>query len=458
MAYVYRKTDQEDKTPVANVANSGGGQTLVSDTDSGSIGGDASSAPGTSSGSGWTNLQSYVDANKGEPERGAERIVSEVQGEREDTTQNVQDFGETAVSGYDKADDTFLDDLRQGRSNQPAREGQTLENLYGTGYGGPDNVTGVEGYDTTLGDVQDFGRTRDALTDPNKIVEQYTPGSSLGEKSLDRFFYQQKPAQEIFQREVDAGKSVDDLWKATTGNLDADIQADRAAYGTQQTNIQDAFNQGLSGFESQFDPNINQDFVTQKNVDRQNQYDALLGGAGRGGRVGDFESGFGDLIGYDWEKMFDYGGDTRLGDYVGDTGAIDDYRNFLAQYGGAFGAQDIFGGNQFQQSGNLGTNVAGTADATQKNALAELGALYNQGGAGQQGVDMDRWNHLLSVLGVQGFADPRPLPPQAAPPPPPPAPIPESTWTPESHPDPEGSILERVFGKNPEKKLDPRRW
>lgn len=407
MAYVYQKKDEQQNL---GGQSQGGGQNLVSDTDSGSISGSASSsaAPGDAGGSGWTNLQSYVDANKGESERTANRIVGDVKKQREDTTKTVQDFGSTNISGYEKADDTFLDDLRQGRSNQQAREGQSIDKLYDTGYSGPENTSKVEGYDTTLGAVQDFGRTSDALSDPNKIAEQYTPGASIGEKSLDSFFYQQKPAQQIFQKEVDAGGAVDDLWSQTQQDLGGRISAERAGYDAQQQNIRDAFNQGLSGYESQFNPNMNQGHVDQQNAARQQQYQDFLAGAGRGGRVGDFESQFGDQIGYDWERMFDYGGDTSLGDYAGNTESIGDYRDFLGQYGDAFGAKDMFGGADIQRSGRLGTNAAGTADASQKSALAELGALYNQNPGQLQGNE--RWDQLLATLGVQGFVDERQAP------------------------------------------------
>ena len=414
MAYVYRKADDESKTTGGGDAAQIG-QNLVSDTDSASISGASRDAPGSASGSGWTNLQSYVAANKGESERGAQRIVGDIAEKRESTAEKVGQFGDTSVTGYDKADDTFLDDLRAGRSG-PAREGQTLENLYGGGWEGPESASKVEGYDTTLGAVQDFGRSSDILSDPNKIVEEYNPGSTIGEKSLDRFFYQQKPAQEIFQREFDAGDSIDDQWSKSLAGLEDRIATNRQSYGTQQTNIEDAFKQGLSGYESQFDPNINQAYVDQQNARRQQEYQDLIGGAGRGGRVGDYLSSFGDTAGYDFGKMFGYGGDTSLGDYVGNTESVGDYRDFLDQFGGAFGAEDMFGGDALQASGNLGTNPAATADMGQKTALAELGALYGQGPDAD--IDRNRWNELLTTLGVQGFTD---LRPKAPPPPPAPA-------------------------------------
>ena len=456
MAYLYQKKDDENQEKPASEQQSGG-QNLVSNTGSSSLvgagggGGGGSSSPNT--GSGWTNLQDYVGANQGESERGANRIVEDVSQQRADTTQAVTDFGQTEVAGFDQADDTFLDDLRSGRTGQ----GGQLGDLYGAGWEGPSNTQSVEGYDQTQGQVEDFRRTSNALEDPYKITEEYNPGGNIGEKNLDRFFYQQKPAQEIFQREADAGDAVDDLWGTTNLGLQGRIDANKSAYDQQQTDIKGAFDQGLAGLESQFNPMYDQKYVDKYNIDRRAEFDDLMARGGKGGRVGDNVSSFGDQVGYDWERMFDYSGDTTLGDFVDPTKA-ENYRNYLGEYGDTFGAQDRFAGADLTGTGTRDHGPISMAHMGEKKDLAELAALYNFR-ENDRGLQQGRYDELLSNLGLEGFSDARALPPPPPPPPPPPATTPNPDFVPGSHgSDPDSDLIERVFGKNPEKKLDPRNW
>ena len=476
MAYVYQKKtdDQQDQGGVPQT----GSQNLVSDTDSGSIsGGGPDAARGNASGSGWTNLQSYVGANQGESARAGERVAADVRGERETTKSDVEQFGKSDISGYDKAGDTFLADLREGRAS-----GDQTKKLYGQDYRGPTEAAGVTGYGDTRESVADYGRKRATLEDPNKIIEEYNPGSNIGEKSLDRFFYQQKPAQDILSAEYKAGEGLGGVWDQAQADVTGRLAAEQAGLTQQTADIKGAFDQGLSGLEGQFNPAYSQKYVDEQNAGRRQEFDKFMKGEGRGGRVGDFESGFGDTVGYDWNKMFGYGGDTKLGDYV-DQGKVANYRDYLGKYGDTFGAKDRFGGADLSATGARQFNPVGTADHGQKSALAELGSLYNRR-EGDRSLDQGRWDELLGTLGVQGFSDARALPlPPAPEPAPPAAPTPTDT-TPKAV-NPTEEVLKRVLGddyldkignpsswdtpqeavarasgtvSNAGKKLDPRNW
>lgn len=452
MAYLYQQKEEDDPNKKQEQAQTGeqpgGGQNLVTSGGSSSLVGAGSSSGSPDTGSGWTNLQDYVGANEGESERGAQRIVDDVSQQRADTTQAVTQFGESDVRGFDQADDTFLDDLRSGRTGQ----GEQVSNLYGADYRGPENTQAVAGYDETLGQVQDFQRTSDALDDPYRITEEYNPGGNIGEKNLDRFFYQQKPAQDIFQREVQAGDAVDDLWAQNQAGLTDKIDADRAAYGQQQSDIKGAFDQGLASLQGQLNPVYTQKYVDDENARRRSEFDSFMkGDHNRSGRVGDFESKFGDQIGYDWNKMFDYSGDTKMGDYV-NLDNVGNYRNFVGEYGDAFGAQDQFAGADLGVTGARDWNPVGTGDIGQKQALSEFGNLYNKGP--DRSADQNRWNELINILGIQGYSDPRPLPPPAPLPPAPTGPeiTPNPDFSPSRGADPEEDLLEIVLGPDYKKK------
>jgi len=449
MAYQYQQKEENDpnkKEPSQAGEQPGGGQNLVTSGGSSTLVGAGSSSGSPDTGSGWTNLQDYVAANEGESERGANRIVEDVSQQREDTTQAVTDFGNTEVSGFQEADDTFLDDLRSGQTGQ----GEQLGQLYGAGYQGPTNTQGVEGYDDLYGQVQDFQRTSDALDDPFQLTEEYNPGGNIGEKNLDRFFYQQRPAQDIFQKEFKAGDAVDDLWGQTTENLGGQIAADQAAYGQQQSDIKGAFDQGLAGLEGQFNPVYNQKYVDQQNADRQAEFNEFMKSGGKGHRTGDWEEIFGDQAGYNWDRMFDYTGDTTLGDYVDPT-KVANYQNYLGEYGDTFGAQDRFANTDLTATGTRQHGAVTQADAGQRSALSELANLY-QSRENDRSLEQSRYDELKAILGLEGFSDPRALPPPPPPPPAPPEPTPSPEFDPSTGADPEEGLLEQVFGEDWKKK------
>jgi len=410
MAYVYSKTDEEkDQGGGGATQQAGGGQNLISDTTAGTIsgggagagggGGDggatAGAAPGARSGSGWTNLQSYASANQGEPERGAQTIAADIRGKREKTGADVEQFGQTQVSGYDKVGDTFLDDLKAGRAAK-----DKTKSLYGQGYKGPGSAAEVGGFADTQGAVEQFGRQSAALGDTDKIIEEYTPGANIGEKSLDKFFYQQKPAQEIFAKEATASEGVADQWAQAKADVQARVDAEKRGLDTQRGAIRGAFDQGLAGIESGFNPNANQEYVNEQNAARQQEFQNFIReGAGRGQQLGDL-SAFGDQVGYDFDRMYDYGGDKSLGDYVDDT-RLANYRNYLGDYGDIFGATDRFGGAGLANSG-AGAAVGG-ADQGQLEALRSLSGMMNRGLTSHDQGSLDR---LASILGIQGIQGP----------------------------------------------------
>lgn len=457
MAYQYKKDeDIQAGEGDQNAGQMGGGQNLVTNTGSSSLvgagGGSGGGSGSPNTGSGWTNLQDYVGANQGESARGANRIVDEVSGQREATTKAVTDLGNTDVKGFERADDTFLSDLRAGRSGRGGEAG----NLYAQGYSGPAKATGIEGYDKTQTGYEDFERTSNALDDPYQLTEEYNPGGNLGEKNLDRFFYQQKPAQEIFQRESAAGDTVDDLWANANTGLQGRLDAERAAFGAQKGAIKGAFDQGLAGFEGAFNPIYNQGYVDKQNASRQAEFNALMGkGGDKGQKVGDATANFGDASGYDWDRMFNYTGNTTLGDYV-DPKKAADYRGFLGEYGDTFGAQDRFGGADLTASGTRDQG-AYNMDYGQKDALSEMLSLYNSR-ENDRSLNQGRYDQLKTILGLEGFSDARALPPT----------ITEDSRirkTPDVQFDPttygddnEQQIIEQVFGPDVGKKLDPRNW
>ena len=170
-------------------------------------GGAASAQPAQPTGSGFTNLQTYLSANKGQGGQLADSIVSE-----------GQKGVDTARDAADKTADTWADGVVQDANSGAADTNST--------YGGPTDASKVAG----LNDLEkNYQNVRDGANNYAGDYQSQKAGLmkannyGVGFGALDTFLGRQDGASKIadWQKNVDTGSTAGALQKANTGIKDA---------------------------------------------------------------------------------------------------------------------------------------------------------------------------------------------------------------------------------------------
>lgn len=191
-------------------------------------GGAASPTPGAQpAGSGFTNLQTYLAANKGQGVGVAGDIVSEGQKGVDSARKAADQYADTwATGGVQQANQAGQDAAAKydaGRAEVEADPNNT-EGAYaaarGTVYGGPANAQAIQGYNDLEKNYQNVKTTADNFagdynTQKAGLQNKYGYGSGFG--ALDTFLGRQDGKDTIsgWQKGVQPGSAAGQIGKVT---------------------------------------------------------------------------------------------------------------------------------------------------------------------------------------------------------------------------------------------------
>lgn len=174
-------------------------------------------------GSGFTNLQTYLDANKGQGQGVAQDIVSE-----------GQKGVDTARAAADKTANAWADQTSQ-KVNTAATEAsnQVAQGNTGSVYGGPVNAQAAEGYNDIEKNYQNVKNqansyANDYNAQKSTLQNKYGYGNGFG--ALDTFLGRQDGRQTIqdWQGKVDTGSTAQAAQKVNSAIQGGIGQVDKA--------------------------------------------------------------------------------------------------------------------------------------------------------------------------------------------------------------------------------------
>jgi hypothetical protein len=221
--------------------------------DSGSIGGGQSTAPQqpANRGSGsFVNLQSYLNANKGNSEQMATGIGSRLGGEANtakgqlDNTSNV--FNDEVQKNTFKADEGLLGRFRQDAGKLSGNDLSTLQRGYNATYGGPsaaDFASQAAGAKSAVDKANTrIGMTAQAPGRSTLLQEQYAandPRYSGGLSRLDGFLVgADSGAKSKLQGLRDEFKGLSGLYDTAAGRAQGAVDSARTATDQSRSQIQ----------------------------------------------------------------------------------------------------------------------------------------------------------------------------------------------------------------------------
>lgn len=257
MAYfdTMNNDDDEENQGSEQVLSSGQGSTLGGQAGStvqpGSVGGENKA---TKSGN-WTNLTSYVDANKGADEA----MGAKVKGAFEDTSMQAKEKGTGFKTGAEStiAENTIQDTTSKQLAQDPMKvKADEFAKQYNASWQGPNAASEASGYEDVnklvdsqkqkATQVQDFSGRQTLLSDVYK-----NPQYRAGEKRLDSFIM---GAGEGGQRQIQESKGIADQdandWTAMLDTINQGINTGRGTTEQTARNVQDVFNtQGQDAYD-----------------------------------------------------------------------------------------------------------------------------------------------------------------------------------------------------------------
>lgn len=243
MAYLSNWQD-DDKDPNAadgkqNTSGIVDGSTSVTPT-SGAPAANTSQAPAP--GTGFVNLQSYLDQNKGEGGRLATDTTKDVANEADGYAGKAQGVVSDAASGFKAASgDDKAATINSGIANNAASTQSAAKDFLGAGYSGPlatDKSAGLaadkSSLDSRLGSVDNADTQAGALNDTYGKAGNYTQGFGL----LDRFLMQGDQSGRDKTAEV-KGKAagVDSAYTDANNSLTTGEQAARNQLAANQKSV-----------------------------------------------------------------------------------------------------------------------------------------------------------------------------------------------------------------------------
>lgn len=421
MAYVLDE-DEEQQGQEQNGSERvlSGESSDVSSGGGASGGGAAPSPKPTNSGSGWTNLTSYVKANEGADQRMGEAVKGAYQQKADAGAPKVQGYGSTARSAIDSgtAKDTGLVDKLSTVNAGSAAPTFTAEDYTNQtqGYLGPNDAYEVDGYGDAEGATknlqseaaraQDFEGRRGLLRD----VYQ-TPQYSAGEQRLDSFITGAgaggRQALDDIQTKSNEAQSG---WQDLLGRIGGDIGRARTSSNDVKARTEDAYKGALDRVGSSITKQKTD--LGARTASTQAAYaadtDAILHGNADQRSSALKRNGFGDadipLVsrlldeGVPLESLIKRAGDQSLGDIVS-QGDQDVWSQLRSLGGGS----DF----DFAKSGNDGHGVdlnQGTVKLGREYADTEA-ALKKRYADAQKARDLEYDRIRGSLAGVLGSND-----------------------------------------------------
>ena len=385
MAYVDPINQDDDKeqsnqeiatTPETSIISGGAG---------------ASQASGKGGGAkGWTNLQTYVDANKEQSGKLGQDVSKDISNKINTIDTQKEQYSNTYSQARPtinmEADQSILSDISKGNISPRKNE---IASVYNAQYKGPASTQAIQGYEDIAKGYSDTGVRADNLNSEQGRVEalQSTYGKqqpyTSGEQYLDSFILgageQGRKALQDTQNLVSGSKNA---WKKTLADVAADIDANRSYYNALRGQAQQAVGSKLGEYSDVFNAQkqqLNQESAAKaaglaalqdalKN-NRSAAYDQL----GLDRATGDFLA----KQGFDFNSLYKASGDRALGD-IADKGKIDSY-SILSEIAGQGPQFD------FNKTGNSASafNVD-SSKASQAQEAKRLNDLIQQRVAAEQ--------------------------------------------------------------------------
>lgn len=242
--------DEEEDTPQS------GNSTILA-------GNSGASSPPQTTGSGWTNLQTYLDANNGKGEGVANNITSKIQG-RVDTANSAADqWGADASKRVASSarQDLWSDKIK----NNPTGIDQRAYGEWkaSANYNGPQSAANDRGYASAYGGIQKAQNDVELAGDlygQQALARQafdtngsYTTGQSLLDTFIARGDASGKKAFQDFQNK---NQDIGSRWDAKVGGLNKDIEGAKAAGQSAYDNVMSAIAQKYKSIQDAANPRV----------------------------------------------------------------------------------------------------------------------------------------------------------------------------------------------------------
>lgn len=220
MPYVSNMTEEEKKKQQQQQAGLD-----VSNNNSSSFSSNQAPKPVANSGS-WTNMQTYLNANKENTGAMADKVVSNVNQQGQTAQTGIDTLNKTAPGVINKvnADDWF--------TNPDANKKEQYSALKTTGgYTGPDSVDKIQGYADTQSAAQKAKQQADSLNNEagrfNLLQDAYArPNYSQGAKKLDNTLLRQDAtAKQKFEGANNQWQGILDQFNNASTQAGANINA-----------------------------------------------------------------------------------------------------------------------------------------------------------------------------------------------------------------------------------------
>ncbi len=262
MAYIQKTTDDEENPQAEQ------GPEKVLSTGAPSQDSDRAdpvqTSPGKTSGTGWTNLVDYANANRGAGQQMAGKVTQSVQ----DQGRNAQQAGRTYQDTANKAvtaatpgrDQSIINDVTKNPTAVSGARADMFQGMRNAEYTGPKAAQDIAGYQETGAAYDATAKSADAVTDfegrRDLLHNAYGKRSdyTAGEGRLDSFLTganggaQLAQTQQAYNKDSGFQKGWGDLVSSVSGNIG---KADATAKAT-KTDSNAALDSAVSGINEKF--------------------------------------------------------------------------------------------------------------------------------------------------------------------------------------------------------------
>lgn len=312
----------------------------------------------------FTNLNNYVDANKGNDAAMGEKVKGVVDNTAQNASNQINTLTQTGQSEVQKGTVQADQNVVTGLQKDPAKVNkQQFQTQYNASYGGPNDATQVTGYSGAKQATDKVGQQTQAATAQGMtgrstlLNDAYaSPNYSRGEKNLDSYILGTGEGGKSKLREIaDTYRGFGDNLAAAEGTIGQQIQQGRDTTQATRDATRGAYNQATGDVQKYFKTTADQVAAKNKqnaetaalaeqrlkspNIEERNWAYQQLG----------MDPGLGEFMrenGYQFGNYATRGGAQALGD-VADQGKIDTYNALM-------GLLDQSGTMDFSKTGASG--------------------------------------------------------------------------------------------------------
>lgn len=411
MAYFDTMNDEDEENQGSEqVLSSGQGSTLGGQAGSTTQPGGAQAANAPTKSGNWTNLTSYVDANKGADEA----MGAKVKGAFSETSNQAKEKGTGFKTGAEStiAQNTIQDTTSKKLAEDPMKvQADEFARQYKASWQGPNTASEASGYEDVnkivdsqkqrANQVQDFSGRQAILSDVYK-----NPQYRAGEKRLDSFIM---GAGEGGQRQIAESRAIADQdvndWTAMLDTINQGIGAGRDTTNRTAKNVQAVFNtQGKDAYDQITGADLAgknaartkeyQDLTTQLQSAKFKDRDAAYKKLGLDYETGEYLRGLGVPL----DTLIKKSGALGYGDVV--DKATQDRFLALDKLGEAVG--NDLGGFDFKKTGAGTSGYAGSDRLGAAKGVAELLSSSKDKIALKDIQNASNYTDILNALRGQG--------------------------------------------------------